>query len=373
MSYFSLSTLPAPEGLDALSGPLLSKPGVRGYPQLDEAQVLLARTLRRAKVRGELLDLTALGGLLGHLPGIELLACEGSAPALAVLDESGFRYREAVPGDDLGQHAQVALILAGDRGNSYIAAQLAWAHACTRPGGTLWLAGDRDKGYDRYVRQAAAAFGDGETVARDDGLRVARLTRRPGPTPAQPPGDTYDWDGLSVVARPGVFSAARLDRGTELLLGHLNGWPLDGLRVLDLGCGAGIIGAAAARQGAAATLLDADLQSVRSAEATLSANGLTGEVLHSDVDSALLGREEGSEGTFDVALSNPPFHVGRGMVLDVTREFVRAAWRQLRPGGRLLLVANDFLPYEALLEDWQDTQRPAHDQGFKLLTATRPG
>ena len=60
-----------------------------------------------------------------------------------------------------------------------------------------------------------------------------------------------------------------------------------GQAVLDLGCGAGLIGAWAARRGAVVTLADADLSSVRSAEATLEANELAGEVIHSDVDAAL--------------------------------------------------------------------------------------
>lgn len=358
---------PRLEGLHALT-----KPGVRGFPEVDAAQALLAGTMRKDRVRGEVLDLSAMGGLLGSLPGVTLRAVEGSAAALTVLAAAGLEAEAAVPGDDLRTRwperaRTVALVLAGDRGNAYALAQVAWAHACTPPGGTLYLAGDRDKGYDRYVRAAAKAFGTGETIARDGGMRVAKLVRRPGPTPALPDPEGYEAFGVRVVGLPGVFSAARPDKATSLLLGTLESLDLSGKRVLDLGCGTGLIGAWAARRGAEVTLVDGDLQSVRSARATLAANGLTGEVLHSDVDAALGDR------TFDAILTNPPFHVGRGVVLDVAREFIAAAGRRLNPGGTLSLVANEPLPYEAVMGGVGPVRELRREGGFKVLAATRAG
>ncbi|GBF05357.1 rRNA (guanine-N(2)-)-methyltransferase [Deinococcus aerius] len=345
---------------------------MRGFPEVDAAQALLAGTMRKDRVRGEVLDLSTMGGLLGSLPGVTLRAVEGSAAALTVLAAAGLEAEAAVPGDDLRTRwperaRTVALVLAGDRGNAYALAQVAWAHACTPPGGTLYLAGDRDKGYDRYVRAAAKAFGTGETIARDGGMRVAKLVRRPGPTPALPDPEGYEAFGVRVVGLPGVFSAARPDKATSILLGTLESLDLSGKRVLDLGCGTGLIGAWAARRGAEVTLVDGDLQSVRSARATLAANGLTGEVLHSDVDAALGDR------TFDAILTNPPFHVGRGVVLDVAREFIAAAGRRLNPGGTLSLVANEPLPYEAAMGGIGPARELRREGGFKVLAATRAG
>ncbi|WP_288480137.1 class I SAM-dependent methyltransferase [uncultured Deinococcus sp.] len=347
-----------------------TKPGVRGFPGVDDAQALLAQTMRKDRVSGDVLDLTAMGGLLAGLPGVTLRAAEGSAAALTVLEAAGLDPWPAAPGDPAPWNERartVALVLAGDRGNAYAQAQVAWAHACTPPGGTLYLAGDRDKGFDRYVRAAGAAFGTGETVARDGGMRVARLVRRPGPTPPFPDPEGYEAYGVRVVGRPGVFSAARPDKATALLLETLGEPDWSGKEALDLGCGAGLIGAWAARRGAAVTLLDGDLQSVRSSRDTLAASGLSGEVLHSDVDAALP-----PERTFDVILTNPPFHVGRGVVLDVAREFIVAAGRRLRPGGALYLVANDPLPYEAPLRALGEVRELARAGGFKVLQATRP-
>ncbi|MFC3861767.1 methyltransferase [Deinococcus antarcticus] len=358
-----------PQRLEGLRA--LTKPGVRGFPEVDAAQALLAATMRKDRVKGEVLDLTAMGGLLASLPGVTLRAVEGSAPALAVLREAGLDAVAAVPGDPLLERwperaKTVALVLAGDRGNAYALSQVAWAHANTPPGGTLYVAGDRDKGFDRYVRAAGAAFGTGETVARDGGMRVAKLVRRPGPTPPMPPAETYEEDGLKVVGLPGVFSAAKPDKATAILLRELGGLDLNGKRVLDLGCGTGLIGAWAAKRGAQVTLVDADLQSVRSSQQTLQANELPGEVLHSDVGTAL------GERLFDVILTNPPFHVGRGVVLDVAREFIASAKRHLKPGGTLYVVANDPLPYEKPLADVGDVKELVREAGFKVLKVSRP-
>ncbi|WP_064014743.1 class I SAM-dependent methyltransferase [Deinococcus puniceus] len=373
-SYFDARPAALAPRLDGLHA--FTKPGVRGYPEVDGAQSLMVQTMRREKVRGDVLDLTAMGGLTGSLPGVTLRAVEGSAAALAALKAAGIEARAACPGDNLSAEwptrAQtVALVLAGDRGTDYAMAQVGWAHACTPPGGTLYIAGDRDKGFDRYVRAAGAAFGTGETIGRDGGMRVAKLIRRPGQTPPLPAPETYEAYGVQVTGLPGVFSAGRLDKATTLFLAHLTAMVeagtlnLAGKRVLDLGCGTGVIGAWAAKQGAEVTLVDGDLSSVRSAEATLHANTLTGECIHSDVDASLGQR------TFDLILTNPPFHVGRGVVLDVAREFIQTAVRRLVPGGTLYLVANDPLPYEPTMQDVGPVRELLREGGFKVLAASK--
>ena len=52
---------------------------------------------------------------------------------------------------------------------------------------------------------------------------------------------------------------------------------------------------------------------------------------------------------YDAVIANPPFHQGRAAEPDLGAAFIAAAARILKPSGRLFLVANRQLPYEAVL------------------------
>lgn len=347
------------------SGALLTKAGVRGAPGVDDAQALLALAMRKDDVSGPVLDLQAMSGLLGLALCAEVTLVERSAAALEVLGEQFDDVRGELPGADLGPFPTVALVLSGDRGNAHVEAMSAWAANCTETGGTLYLAGDKQKGFERYMKRVQAAFGQGEVIARDGGMRVARLHKTRGAALPLPEAQEYEVEGVRVLGLPGVFSAGGLDKASALLLRTLGN--VAGKRVLDLGCGAGVLGAVAAKRGAAGvTLLDDDLAAVASARATLRASGLAGEARHSDVGAAL---REGE--TFHLVVSNPPFHVGRRVVLDVALEFGRVAGERLERGGELRLVANDFLPYEAALRAWGDVETLVREGGFKVLRAVK--
>ncbi len=345
-------------------GGVLTKPGVAGAPGVDDAQATLAIALRKLGVEGPLLDLRAMGGLLGLALEVDFTPVEQSCAALRVLGEQFDGVRPALPMDDLGQFPAVALVLSGERGNAHVAAMLAWAARCTQLGGTLYLAGDKQKGFERYFGGAVGAFGAGEIIGRDGGMRAARLEKLRETDLPVPETATYQHGDLTVAALPGVFSAGHLDKASALLLRHLG--DVAGQRVLDLGGGAGVLGAACAAAEANVTLLDDDLAAVVSARETLRLSGLTGNVRHSDVASALKEQER-----FDLVVSNPPFHVGRRVVLDVAREFVRAAGEHLSPGGELRLVANDFLPYEQEIARWGRPEVLAREGGFKVLRAVK--
>jgi len=69
---------------------------------------------------------------------------------------------------------------------------------------------------------------------------------------------------------------------------------------------------------------------------------------------------------------NPPFHRGRAAEPGIGRELIKAAAAAMRRGGRLFMVANRELPYEATLDEsfaqWRETAR---EGGFKTFVATR--
>lgn len=154
----------------------------------------------------------------------------------------------------------------------------------------------------------------------------------------------YSIDGLTIKTLPGVFSRDGLDVGSQLLLSTLT--PHTKGKVLDVGCGAGVLCAALASHSPKVrlTLCDVSAPAVEASRATLAANGLEGEVFASNVFSEVKGR-------FDMIMSNPPFHDGMQTSLDAAQTLIRGAVRHLNSGGELRIVANAFLPYPKILDE----------------------
>lgn len=149
---------------------------------------------------------------------------------------------------------------------------------------------------------------------------------------------------FTVHTLPGVFSAGVLDMGTALLLSTLS--PIkQAKKVLDMGCGAGVIGAYIKRQSPQVELMMSDIHcmALESSQRTLSQHHLSAEVVASDVFSHIAGR-------FDLIISNPPFHDGIGTSYFAVETLITQAKQRLKAGGELRIVANAFLPYPDLLD-----------------------
>lgn len=237
-------------------------------------------------------------------------------------------------------------------------------------GSDLYLVGEKRAGVERASKQLAA-FGRAHKL---DSARHCQLwhTQVEG-TPAVPDlhalAQHYELplaDGpLQVISLPGVFSHGRLDRGSALLLEHLDRLPSGHL--LDFGCGAGVIGATLKRRNPASqlTLLDVDAFAVESSRLTLAANGLEGDVIAGDgIDAAPSG--------LAAIVSNPPFHQGVHTSYAATEHLLRQSARHLAVNGELRLVANSFLKYPPLIEQHLGPcQTLADADGFRIYSARR--
>ncbi len=349
-----------------------TKPGVRGFGYLDPAQALLLETLPQLEVSGSVLDLTARGGALAlgfSRQGLEVSALEVSQAATTALSltakNSDFTILEPESIFDLEpQFDLVCLILPADRGNALVRFWCERVFAATKLGGRVLMAGDKDKGFERYFKEAKNHFGNAEILERSKGLRVGLLEKILSEKPIQPESEFFSIEArglkLECEALPGVFSSGKLDAASKVLLEHL---PTAGAkRVLDIGAGYGALGAMLALEGGIVTMLEDDWFSVQSIERSLELNKLKARVLHSDVDSSLE-----RDAKFDLIVMNPPFHVGKDLILDVALEFIGAAKRHLATQGEIWLVSNHFLPYEQPLASLGRVREVARDRGFKVL------
>lgn len=150
---------------------------------------------------------------------------------------------------------------------------------------------------------------------------------------------------LQVVATGGVFAGTGIDIGTRALIGVLDRVaPFDS--AIDLGCGTGIMAALLKRTHPEAHVLASDQSAaaVASARLTMLANGLEVEVTRDDA----LSREP--DGSADLIVLNPPFHVGAAVDSRIATKLFEAAGRVLRPRGELWTVWNSHLAYRPVLD-----------------------
>jgi len=128
---------------------------------------------------------------------------------------------------------------------------------------------------------------------------------------------------------PKLFSPLRLDGGTAAMLSLVEF--TKGQRVLDLGCGYGIVGIIAARLVGEqnVVLVDVDPLAVELAQENTALNAVPGvTVYQSD------GFAGFSDTDFDLILSNPPYHAD----FAVPKAFIENGFNRLRVGGRMYMV-----------------------------------
>ncbi len=111
----------------------------------------------------------------------------------------------------------------------------------------------------------------------------------------------YRYEGLRIQVFRGVFHPG-LFFSTGALLRFLKGQPLAGKTLLELGSGSGLIAVWAARQGAFVTASDMSGQAVYNTRENAKANGVSVQVIHSDLFTSL------PVCAFDWIVVNPPYY-----------------------------------------------------------------
>ena len=134
---------------------------------------------------------------------------------------------------------------------------------------------------------------------------------------------------VSLETRRGLFSPEHVDRGTLAMLSTVEFRP--GMKVMDLGCGCGVVGITAARKCGAENVVMSDVNesAVETARANAALNGVDGvEVVLSDGFAAV------NRTGFDLILSNPPYQSD----FSVAKRFIEKGFNRLKLGGRMVMV-----------------------------------
>jgi 16S rRNA (guanine1207-N2)-methyltransferase len=175
--------------------------------------------------------------------------------------------------------------------------------------------------------------------------------------------------GGRFISRPGIFAWDRIDVASQLLAGLL---PSDlAGRAADLGAGFGYLGVELLERCAGIAALDvfeAERRALDLARRNLAAFEARAHIRYCwhDVTAGLVDR-------YDTIVCNPPFHThARADRPDVGRRFIAAAAAALQPGGRLWMVANRHLAYEAALGAGFERVRIVTQQhGYKIVEAVK--
>ena len=149
---------------------------------------------------------------------------------------------------------------------------------------------------------------------------------------------------IDIVESPEVYVPSD---DSYLLLKILQVSP--GQRLLEMGCGTGLIALHAAKSGAIVSAADINPHAVECARRNAAKNDLRIQVVQSDLF-------EKVSGEFDVIAFNPPYlpdenrstswlersWSGGGEGSEVAVRFLREAWKHLAPGGDIYLILSSI-------------------------------
>ena len=242
-----------------------------------------------------------------------------------------------------------------------------------KAGGRFWLVGENNGGIksaDKLVKAAAEVQWPegGYSLSKADKAKKSTLLRldlsEESASGTPEPFDATPWElhwqlpekeafpdelsDLKLISLPGVFSHGRLDEGTALMLQNMpriKPSKVRNRRVLDMGCGTGVIGLSLLKQHPEleVTFCDVNAMALEATRRSILANEMQGQVYASDMWSDITDR-------FDLIISNPPFHTGQKTDYELADRFIRQAKKHLKRSGELRIVANRFLKYPDIIE-----------------------
>ena len=197
---------------------------------------------------------------------------------------------------------------------------------------------------------------------RDDHAPSHYFTTPEGPVQTRTISVNVWDDSMMMTTAGGVFSGARLDPGTAVLMREVTPPPSDGT-FLDLGCGYGPIACALARACRGSKVVAVDVNDLAIDLTTRNAKALgIGDRVH-----ACRPEEVDSDLRFDEIWSNPPIRVGK----PILHEMLTTWLSRLTDEGVAHLVVGKNLGADSLTrwlcDQGFDAARVASAKGFRVI------
>lgn len=161
-----------------------------------------------------------------------------------------------------------------------------------------------------------------------------------------------------------VFSPTAVDKGTRAMLSFVEFKQED--KVLDLGCGCGVVGICAAKQIGAENVIMCDISqnAVLLSRQNAEANGVEAVTIRQSD-----GLREISETGFTLILSNPPYHTD----FAVAKGFIEDGFKKLVIGGRMVMVTKRLDWYRNKLSSVFGGVTVKEKDGYYVFVAEKRG
>jgi 16S rRNA (guanine1207-N2)-methyltransferase len=260
------------------------------------------------------------------------------------------------------------------RGRSFYRRLIIEGYDFLKRGGQFWLVGNKNQGVKSAAKDISSKFNNQEVLAYRKGNRLIRARKtqstRTSPKWENEPGiKPNSWYKIKTILSrkkfsfhtlPGVFSYKEVDEGTKMLLKTIKNFA--NKDVLDWGCGYGIIGIFLAKLGAAwVDMTDIDLLAIASSRKNIQIN----QINNAHVFAA---KENLPKKKYDLIISNPPFHSGKEVSYQATISFLKKSRNILKKRGKLIIVANQFIPYEKeLAKTFPKTKILKKNKKYKII------
>lgn len=250
-----------------------------------------------------------------------------------------------------------------------------------KDGGALVFAGQKNQGIKSYAKTLKKLLGNCEIEKHGlDYLCYATVTKQDNITllddqDYQELRHCLEHQGFDIQSKPGQFGWNKLDQGSLLLLealsNELKAQPAK--RILDLGCGYGLLSVRVALSNDLELLIatDNNAAAVASCSANLSkVQECRGQTpLGSDpyfviADDCAANISE----KVDTVICNPPFHQGFDVENQLCDKFLKSARDHLLPSGRAYFVVNSFIGIEKKAQRFfQQVDCLVNNKQFKVL------
>ena len=175
----------------------------------------------------------------------------------------------------------------------------------------------------------------------------------------------YRGKSIKLLTDNGVFSKGGVDFGSSLMLKQID--PAGKKKILDVGCGYGVIGITLAltEPNALVTMVDVNERAMNLAKQNALNNGVNNVIVKESF------AYQNIDDTYDLIVTNPPIRAGKKVV----HEILEGSYNHLTSDGELFVVIQKKQGAESAIKKLQSlytfVEKVATDKGYWIINCKK--